>query len=250
MVNSDVMLAEKQMQPAKTFVLDQTFNIAEEEISLSLRSLQTLLESLDEEEKISKTKKPAKKKYDENGRKKFFYGDDDEDVYKDEDDDDEEKYPTVNDEDQEKIKELAKKSVKNKLPEETTEHEIIEPRAYRIPEPEQKVMQMAYQNNINYPSGKAFQSIIIENPRPTDVYHSLLDTAANHNLQIEAHNYEGWGDGGIYIESINGIKNGQDGYFWEYIVNGKIPDVSVEKFQLHSGDMIEWRRLKKEEIKC
>lgn len=251
MVNSAVMLVENHAQTAKTFVPDQIFNITEEEISISLRSLQTLLESLNEdnERKIGKAKKTTSRKYDEKSQKSFFYGDDDEDVYKD-DEDEEEEYPTANNEDQEKIKEVAKKSVKNKLPEETTEHEIIEPRAYRIPEPEQKVMQIAYQNNISYPSERAFQSIIIENSRPTDVYHSLLETAASHNLGMEARRYEAWGDGGMYIESINGIKNGQDGYFWEYIVNGKIPDVSVDKFQLQSGDLIEWRLLKKEEIKC
>ncbi len=253
MVNSAVMMAEKQELPAKIDIIpSHIFNIAEEEISISLRSLQSLLESIaeDGEEKTGKTKKTKDKKYGEKGIKNFFYGDDDENIYKNDDEDEEEEYPTASDEDQERIKELAKKSVKNARTEQTDEQMPVDVKGYKRPEPEQRIMQMAYQNSIAYPSDRAFQSIIIENSRPTDVYHSLLDTATTHNLRVEARSYELWGDGGMYIESINGVKNGQDGYFWEYIVNGKIPDISVDKFQLQSGDLIEWRRLKKEEIKC
>ncbi len=229
---------------------ENSIGLISEDIELSLRSLQTLLQDLkdDSEEKTKKSKKSGKKIYiDEDGIKSFFYGDD-QDVYEEDDEDEEEEYPTPDHEDKEKLREAAKTAPKQERRDEDVQ-DFIKKINYETAET-QKIASVIRHNNMNYPTDRAFESVIIENRKPTDVYHLLLDTAITHNLQIEARSYEGWGGGGMYIESVNGIKNGQDGYFWEYIVNGKIPDISADKFQSQTGDLVELRRLKKEEIKC
>lgn len=227
-------------------LLDNGVDLLSEDIELSLHSLQSLLEDLkdDSEEKTKKSKKPDKKIYDEDGIKSFFYSDDEDD------EDDEEEYPTPDREDQEKLREAARKIGSKHEHKENEEQSAIEKINYERVNAAQRIKSTVYQNNVNYPTDRALHSVVIENNANTDVYKSLLNVAISHNLQIEAKTYEGWGGGGIYVESINGIKNGQNGYFWEYIVNGKIPDVSVDKFQLHSGDLIEWRLLKKQNSGC
>ena len=234
-------------------LLTPSVDLISEDIELSLRSLQSLLEDLKKDGegkkgKIKKSKRRENKIYDEDGIKSLFYGDDD-DVYEDDEDEDEEEYPTADREDKEKLREAAKSAPKKKQ-EENDERTYMKRLSYEVANASQKIASTIFENNIRYPTDRAFHSIVIENKSHTNVYNSLLNVAMSHNLQVEARTYEGWGGGGVYIESIKGVKNGQDGYFWEYIVNGKIPDVSVDKFQLHSGDLIEWRRLKKAEIKC
>ncbi|MBI4176737.1 MAG: DUF4430 domain-containing protein [Candidatus Aenigmarchaeota archaeon] len=244
MVISSLMLAEKEP-------LTKTLSLAEEDIELSLRSLQSLLEDLMEDgNNTKKQKKTPNKTYDETGTNSLFYGDADEDPYEEGGDEEEGEYPTVDNDDQEKIKELAKKSVKQ--PAETHGDAAMETKGYEKAGLDlQRMSYVMQQNNMNYPSDKSFESIIFENSAHASVYDSFLGLAARQNLRVESETYETWGGGGRYIVSVNGVRNGDNGYFWEYIVDGKIPDVSADKYQLQgSGEIIELRRLKKEEIKC
>lgn len=46
---------------------------------------------------------------------------------------------------------------------------------------------------------------------------------------------------GVFIESIAGIKNGDDGKYWQYYVNDKLGEVAADKKEVKSGDKVEWR---------
>jgi len=46
---------------------------------------------------------------------------------------------------------------------------------------------------------------------------------------------------GVFIESINGVKNGTDGRYWQYWVNDKLGEVAADKKEIKGGDKIEWR---------
>ena len=46
---------------------------------------------------------------------------------------------------------------------------------------------------------------------------------------------------GVFIESINGIKNGDDGKYWQYYINDVLGDVAADKKVLKEGDAVEWR---------
>ncbi|MCK5413216.1 MAG: DUF4430 domain-containing protein [Candidatus Pacebacteria bacterium] len=48
-------------------------------------------------------------------------------------------------------------------------------------------------------------------------------------------------DFGVFIESVNGIKNGDEGMYWQYYINDKLGDVAADKKNLEDEDVVEWR---------
>lgn len=48
-------------------------------------------------------------------------------------------------------------------------------------------------------------------------------------------------DMGVFIESINGLKNGADNKYWLYYVNGEMPMVAADKQPVVAGDKIEFK---------
>lgn len=58
------------------------------------------------------------------------------------------------------------------------------------------------------------------------------------NIEIEYNNNYSYG---VFIESINGIKNGDDGKYWQYYINNTLGDVAADKKILKEGDNVEWR---------
>ena len=57
-------------------------------------------------------------------------------------------------------------------------------------------------------------------------------------LLLVAKEYPGLG---ILIEGINGKINGEDDKYWQYFVNGTMPQVGADKLELKDGDVVEWR---------
>jgi len=45
---------------------------------------------------------------------------------------------------------------------------------------------------------------------------------------------------GVLVESIGGTTNGTNGEYWHYRVNGVLPQVGADKFEINNGDAIEW----------
>lgn len=237
MVNSSLLLED-----------EKGINLLSEDIAVSLRSLQELLTSLSEEGEGPRQTSPAGRNYvDPEFLKSFFYGDE-EDPYEEGEDEEEEDYPVPVKEETKKLRDAVRATPKKER--EDNYQEFVRQVSYEKASSAQKAAAVVQHNNINYPSDRAFHSIVIENRTPTNVYDSLVVTAMSHNLQIETKWYDTWGEGGMVVESINGVRNGDNGYFWEYVVNGKIPDISADKYQLTPHDITEWRLLKKTEIKC
>lgn len=46
---------------------------------------------------------------------------------------------------------------------------------------------------------------------------------------------------GVFVESIAGIKNGDEGKYWQYYVNDKLGEVAADKKEVKAGDNVEWR---------
>lgn len=65
-------------------------------------------------------------------------------------------------------------------------------------------------------------------------FDALLKFTEENNIIIETKEYEV----GIFIESIGGVKNGQDGKYWMYYINGKLASVSADKQKISDGDKI------------
>ncbi len=58
------------------------------------------------------------------------------------------------------------------------------------------------------------------------------------NIKITHESYSGLG---TLIVEIDGKKNGENGKYWQYWVNGNYAQVGASSYLLHPGDIIEWR---------
>jgi len=68
-------------------------------------------------------------------------------------------------------------------------------------------------------------------------YDALRNGAGKNGLEIKTKQY----DMGIFIESIGGAVNGQDGKYWLYYVNDKMPEVAADKLVIGPEDKIEFK---------
>lgn len=72
----------------------------------------------------------------------------------------------------------------------------------------------------------------------TTVFDELIEYGKNNNIEIAYNNnYEF----GVLVESIGGIKSGDDGKYWQYYVNNKLGDVASDKKTISGNDIVEWR---------
>ncbi|HEY5668095.1 MAG TPA: DUF4430 domain-containing protein [Candidatus Saccharimonadales bacterium] len=46
---------------------------------------------------------------------------------------------------------------------------------------------------------------------------------------------------GLFVESINGIKNGADNKYWSYYVNGHITNSGAESYITKGGEEVVWK---------
>jgi len=76
------------------------------------------------------------------------------------------------------------------------------------------------------------------NDEESSVFSGLLNYSEENNIEVEYNNDY---DFGVFIESIAGIKNGDDGKYWQYYVNDILGDVAADKKVLEEENNIEWR---------
>lgn len=65
----------------------------------------------------------------------------------------------------------------------------------------------------------------------------LKNKTEESNITLETKSY----DIGIMIEKIGDKKNGQDGKYWLYYVNGEAPMVAADKMEIKAGDIVEFK---------
>jgi len=70
------------------------------------------------------------------------------------------------------------------------------------------------------------------------VFSLLQKLAKRENFKLEYTLYERMG---VFVETINGTKNGEDGKYWQYWVNNKLGEVAADKKNIKGGDEVEWR---------
>jgi len=90
---------------------------------------------------------------------------------------------------------------------------------------------------INKGKGEALKFKIIPSGEST-VFSLLQELSKKKNFEIS---YKIYPNMGVFIESIAGFRNGTDGKYWQYWVNGKLPMVSADKMKIQTGDTIEWK---------
>ena len=67
-------------------------------------------------------------------------------------------------------------------------------------------------------------------------YQTLEMVAGNEGYQITTKQYKY----GLMVEEINRLKNTPEKY-WLFSVNGKPGKIAADRFQLNSGDLVEWK---------
>ena len=83
-----------------------------------------------------------------------------------------------------------------------------------------------------------FENITLKDPTP---YGLLMECAKpeHGNFTVEA-TYYGEYDS-MFVQSIDGVENGNNGRYWQYYVNGTLPMVGANKYNLKNGDIVEWK---------
>ena len=46
---------------------------------------------------------------------------------------------------------------------------------------------------------------------------------------------------GVFVETIDLVKNGTEGKYWQYFINDKLGEVAADKKTIKEDDKIEWR---------
>lgn len=90
--------------------------------------------------------------------------------------------------------------------------------------------------NIDYGNADV-KTFYLEFRQGDTIFDLLQKTANESNIELETKNY----DAGVFIESISGKKNGENGKYWLYYVNGQMPMLSADKNEVRPGDKVEFK---------
>ncbi len=67
----------------------------------------------------------------------------------------------------------------------------------------------------------------------------MQQALAENGIAVKYDDYGG--ELGVLITKIGDKKNGDEGKYWQYFVNGKYAKVGVSGYKVRTGDVIEWR---------
>ena len=101
-------------------------------------------------------------------------------------------------------------------------------------EPQENIVKQEVILVIDYGDGNS-QNFDIEFIEGMTAFDLLNDRAEE--LSLETKTY----DIGIFIEAIGDKKNGEDGKYWLYYINGEMPMVSADNLEIKSGDKVEFK---------
>lgn len=100
-------------------------------------------------------------------------------------------------------------------------------------------------NSINRSIDQSIISLFFKFPSETKNFEvqtdgtlTLFELIEKTDLKIETENFPPMGK---MITSINGLKNGTDGKYWQYWINGEYAQIGVSAFKPSPSDRIQWR---------
>ncbi|MBZ9572607.1 DUF4430 domain-containing protein [Patescibacteria group bacterium] len=70
------------------------------------------------------------------------------------------------------------------------------------------------------------------------VFSLLKEISQREDFEVSSSFWEGMG---VFVESIDGLKNGTEDKYWQYFVNDKLGEVAADRRTIKEGDKIEWR---------
>ena len=111
---------------------------------------------------------------------------------------------------------------------------FLEEETEAFQEPQENIVEQEVILVIDYGDGNS-QNFDIEFIEGMTAFDLLNDRAGE--LSLETKTY----DIGVFIEAIDDKKNGQDGKYWMYYVNGEMPMVSTDNMEIKPGDKVEFK---------
>jgi hypothetical protein len=76
------------------------------------------------------------------------------------------------------------------------------------------------------------------NKDSSTVFDALVEYGKTNNIEIKSSIDSRYG---VFVESIGGIKNGDEGKYWQYYINNTLGDVAADKKTINKNDVVEWR---------
>ena len=71
------------------------------------------------------------------------------------------------------------------------------------------------------------------------VFKLLIECSKDNNFSVDYTQWQGFD--AVFVNSINGTKNGENDMWWQYYVNGEYGDLASDKKEIFDGDVVEWR---------
>lgn len=71
------------------------------------------------------------------------------------------------------------------------------------------------------------------------VFKLLVECSKVYDFPVGYTYWEGFDS--VFVNSINGTRNGDSGMWWQYYVNDVYGEVGCDRKEIFEGDMVEWR---------
>lgn len=115
-------------------------------------------------------------------------------------------------------------------------YELRETIKYKNPEPLQRKLS---QTQVQKPRQiTVYRTITMQGARAGETVLGYLKRSGHRFTLSRDNRY------GILIESVDGIKSGYKGAYWEFYVNGKLASTGVSSYVLKKGDVVTWKLMK------
>lgn len=105
----------------------------------------------------------------------------------------------------------------------------------------ESILRKIQQKKVSYIIDKGNQNINsyqISFSHNSTVFSLLEELAKRENFKVESKVYEGMG---VFVESIDELRNGTENKYWQYWVNGELPMMAADKKEVTGGDKVEWK---------
>jgi hypothetical protein len=77
------------------------------------------------------------------------------------------------------------------------------------------------------------------NTKNNTVFSLLKECSEKLNFPVKHIFWHGYDS--VFIKSINGTDNGEDGMWWQYYVNDVYGEIGCDRKEIFEGDIVEWR---------
>lgn len=71
------------------------------------------------------------------------------------------------------------------------------------------------------------------------VFKILMECSKVYDFSVDYKHWEGYDS--VFINSINGTRNGDANMWWQYYVNDDYGEIGCDKKEIFDGDVVEWR---------